>query len=57
MVQRNTCVPYAVTVAVEEPALIALKETDPGPDVLDQVPVPVIGVFPPKAFETNPMTD
>ena len=42
MVQRNTCVPYAVTVAVEEPELLALKVTVPDPDVLDQVPVPVI---------------
>ena len=46
-------IPSKLTVAVDVPLFAALKDTEPGPDVTDHAPVPIMGVLPPSEVLVN----
>ena len=52
-VQRKTYTPEAVAVKVEDGEAASEKVPVP-PLTIDQAPVPIAGVFPPKAVEVKP---
>ena len=57
IVQRNTYVPYVLTVTVELPKEPLLNVAVPGPLTRLHAPLPTAGVFPPSEPETSSHTE
>jgi hypothetical protein len=53
IVHVKTYVPAADTETKDEPVLTPLKEDVPGPDVCVHVPIPTVGVLPPRPALTS----